>query len=121
MWELPAGLLEEGEQNLDGMRRRAAIEALEETGYELSPEDFEVLDGAPFLSPGIIPERIHFARAHVSNPRSKVSPKGDGSPAEDDEGLWWVPVEEAIEIFRRGETTDAKTELGLLRIIAERS
>ena len=114
LWEIPAGLLEKDEQNTSGVKKRAAIEALEETGYEIDPDDFELFKGAPFLSPGTIPERIYFAHAHLKDLMDRVTPSGDGSPAEDDEGIWWVSLDDAIDMCDRGEIVDAKTKLKIV-------
>ena len=58
LWELPAGLLETKDTGADGIRSRAKAEALEETGYLVNAESFEILPGASFVSPGVIPERL---------------------------------------------------------------
>lgn len=118
LWELPAGLLEDGDQGAEGIRRRAAIEVREETGYAVQPEDFELLPGAPFVCPGVLPERIHFAAARIDDPSAAADPPGDGSAAEERALIWWLPVEEGLAMCERGEIDDMKTELGLRRLAA---
>jgi len=118
LWELPAGLLEAGDEGMDGIRRRAAAEALEETGLAVVPDAFEILPGSPFLSPGVIPERIHFLAARVHDPARAAEPRGDGSPAEERAALWWLPIDDGLAMCERGEIDDMKTELGLRRLAA---
>jgi ADP-ribose pyrophosphatase len=120
LWELPAGLIEVGDRGLDGIRARAAAEAFEEVGVRVAPERFELLPGAPFVSPGVIPERIHFARAEVARPEEAAPPAGDGSPVEERAEIAWVPLAEALALCDRGEIEDMKTELGLRRLAARR-
>ncbi len=121
LWELPAGLIEDSDRGASGIVQRAATEALEETGYELAAEDFELLPGAPFVSPGVIPERLHFVRACVRDISERTTPQGDGSPAEDGGGIWWLDLDEGLHRCERGEIIDVKTELGLRRLVAIRS
>ncbi len=118
LWELPAGLIENDEHGLEGIRKRAALETLEETGYRLNDDDFEILPGAPFLSPGVIPERLYFALGHVEDIADRITPPGDGSPAEDGSGIWWIGIDDALARCERGELVDTKTELGLWRLKA---
>jgi ADP-ribose pyrophosphatase len=118
LWELPAGLLEEGDRGPGGIRRRAAAETLEETGYSVEPDEFRIVRGAPFVSPGVIPERIHYANARIARPTVTSTPLGDGSPAEERAALWWLPIDEGLAMCDRGEIEDMKTELGLRRLAA---
>ncbi len=116
LWELPAGLLEQKDTGLDGIRSRAKAETLEETGYLVNAESFEILPGASFVSPGVIPERLWFVRATIEDPGSRVVPSGDGSPVEEKAEIWWVPLVEAGRMCDSGEIEDMKTELGLRRL-----
>jgi len=120
LWELPAGLLEVGDEGEAGIRRRSAAEALEETGYAIAPGGFAVMPGSLFVSPGVIPERVHFVTARVEDPGAGGEPRGDGSPAEERASLWWLPIEDGLEMCERGEIEDMKTELGLRRLAAVR-
>jgi len=119
LWELPAGLLEVDDNGNEGIRRRASAETLEETGYSIEPAEFAILPGSPFVSPGVIPERVHFVIARVTEPSAGVEPQGDGSPAEERASLWWLPIEEGLAMCERGEIDDMKTELGLRRLAAD--
>jgi ADP-ribose pyrophosphatase len=119
LWEVPAGLIEENDVGIGGIKARAAAEALEETGYTVSQDDFSLMSGAPFLSPGVIPERIYFARAHIADVGARNEPTGDGSPVEDGAVIWWVPVDNAIALCEQGVIADTKTELALRRLAAQ--
>ncbi len=119
LWEVPAGLLEENDVGTEGIKDRAAAEAREETGYAISPDDFTLMPGAPFLSPGVIPERITFVRAHIADIDARKKPTGDGSPVEDGAVIWWVPVENAIALCEQGVIADTKTELAIRRLAAQ--
>ncbi|MCU0665179.1 MAG: hypothetical protein MUC50_22990, partial [Myxococcota bacterium] len=117
LWELPAGLIEPlHDQGEAGICRRAALEAEEECGYLVPAERFELLPGAPFLSPGVLPERIHFAVAEIPDTEQRGVAAGDGSPAEDGAMIEWVAVDEALSLAAQGTLVDAKTELGLWRL-----
>lgn len=120
IWELPAGLVEENEVGEAGLRGRAAQEILEETGYRVDADRFAMMPGAPFVSAGVIPERLYFLTAHIDDILDRTDSEGDGSPSEDGGGLWWVTVDEAIELCEQGELVDMKTELGLRRLDAGR-
>lgn len=118
LWELPAGLLEAGDRGEQGIKKRAAIEAFEETGYTLDWKHFTSVGSAPFASPGVIPERLYFFTARVPDLSDRVAAVGDGSPAEDGGGIWWVALQDAVRMCDGGEIIDAKTELGIRRLIA---
>lgn len=120
LWELPAGLLEPGADDGEAVRRHAALEALEETGYRLEPGAFQILGNAPFVSPGVIPERVHFACAKVPDVDLREAPQGDGSLAEDGPAIWWLPLDEALALCERDLVSDLKTELGLRRFALAR-
>jgi ADP-ribose pyrophosphatase len=116
LWELPAGLIEPADRGIAGIRRRAAAEALEETGYHLPVDAFTILPGAPFVTPGTLPERLHFARAHVRDASARERPRGDGSLVEEGARIRWVTLDEALASCDAGEIEDMKTELGLRRL-----
>jgi ADP-ribose diphosphatase len=120
LWELPAGLIEDDDIGVDGLKRRSAAEAFEEAGYRIDPENFEVFGGAPFVSPGVIPERLFYLHAQVEDVNEREIPPGDGSPVEDGAVIWWVPLDEALAMCERGEIVDLKTELGVRRMLARR-
>jgi len=111
LWELPAGLIEAGEDPAE----TAARELEEELGFRLSPGDMRPLGGWTFPSPGIIGERHVFFEVEV-DPASRDIPSEDGSPLERGAAILALPVGEALEHCRRGSIPDAKTELALRRL-----
>jgi 8-oxo-dGTP pyrophosphatase MutT (NUDIX family) len=114
--ELVAGILEEGEEHVDGIRRRAVVEALEEAGLSLAPERVVLLGAPMWASPGVFAERFVFVACEVDDPSLAAIPEGDGSPFEEGAALIWLPLDEAIARSTRGELDDLKTELGLRRL-----
>jgi ADP-ribose pyrophosphatase len=116
LWELPAGLLEPGDRGVAGLLSRAAAEAFEETGYRLEPADFALQPGAPFVTPGTLPERIHFVTARIADAGKREHPAGDGSPVEQGTRIRWLGLAEALAACEAGEIEDMKTELGLRRL-----
>jgi ADP-ribose pyrophosphatase len=116
--ELPAGLLENRDRGQSGTARRASLEALEETGYDVPPADFTPLGVPIFLTPGVLPERVHFMTAPIEDIDLRQRPQGDGSIAEEGGDIVWVSLDEALLMCERGEIVDAKTEVGLRRFAA---
>lgn len=118
--EIVAGLLEPADQGEEGIRRRAAEEAREEAGVEVRPEDVRLLGAPFFVVPGILSEKIFLAAADATG-ATAGEPKGDGSPLEEGGALRWRPIEEALAACRSGEIQDAKTEMAITRLLAERA
>ena len=99
--ELPAGLLDPGEEPMQAARR----ELREETGFvagELRPLV------AFYTSPGFTDELVHIFVAH-----DLVEDRTEHDEEEDIE-LVRMPLHEAIERVLHGEISDAKTVTGLL-------
>jgi ADP-ribose pyrophosphatase len=115
IWELPAGLIEVGEQTPEGVRRSAARELEEELGFRLLPELFEPLGPSTFPCAGVIGERHFFYEAQV-DPRTRMDPGLDGSALERGGVVVSVALAEALAMCRDGRILDAKTELGLRRL-----
>ncbi|HVH41329.1 MAG TPA: NUDIX domain-containing protein [Labilithrix sp.] len=111
LWELPAGLIEPGEEPRAG----AARELEEELGFSLEPERMMPLGPRALPAPGFIGE-IHFFFHVRVDPATRRDPAGDGSPVEDGALIESVPLDEALAACRRGELPDAKTELALRRL-----
>jgi ADP-ribose pyrophosphatase len=99
--ELPAGLIDPGEQPIDCARR----ELEEETGF--AARRIEPLV-AFYTSPGFTDELVHiFAASELV----QTSARHDD---EEQIELVRMPLEEAIEQVMHGEISDAKTVTGLL-------
>jgi ADP-ribose pyrophosphatase len=114
LWELPAGLIEPGEDPVE----TAARELEEELGFRVAPSAMRDLGGWTFPSPGVIGERHIFFAVEV-DPAARGVPTEDGSALERAAGILAVPVEEALAHCRSGAIRDAKTELGLRRLAEE--
>jgi ADP-ribose pyrophosphatase len=98
-----------------GTRRRGAVEAHEEAGFAVEPEQVHVLGGAFFPSPGVADEKVFLAHCEVV-PGTEGDARGDGSVMEEGAELVVRELGEAIAACRREEIPDAKTEIGLLRL-----
>jgi ADP-ribose pyrophosphatase len=116
--EIVAGLLEPEDKGEAGLRHRAAEEVREEAGYDVKPEEIHLLGSGFFLAPGILSEKVFPAAVDVTDHTPGV-PEGDGSPLEEGTHLRWRPMRELLELCRRGEVPDAKTEIAILRLLAE--
>ncbi len=119
--ELPAGLIETEDRGFDGILNRASAETFEETGYSLKPGDFSLLGTAPFVSPGVLPERLFYVHAEVPDIGARSMPQGDGSCAEQGSDIMWVSLHKALNMCENGEIIDMKTELGIRRLLSNYS
>lgn len=103
MYEIPAGLLEMGENPLDAAIR----EMREETGYR--PLNVESIGGL-YLSPAYCTEYIHlfFARDYEAAPLSQ----------DEDEFIevYRVPLSEALAMIERSEIINATSVTALLKV-----
>jgi ADP-ribose pyrophosphatase len=115
LWELPAGLVEVEERSPEGLRRSAARELLEEVGFDIDPAAMLPLGPPSFPAPGMIAERHFYFHVEV-DPARRGTPLEDGSPLEKSAVVAALPLEEAIELTRRGVIEDAKTEVALRRL-----
>ncbi len=115
IWELPAGLVEPGEQSLEGVRRGAARELHEELGFDVAPEKLVELGPSAFPAPGFIAER-HFFFAVEVDPNTRAEPGLDGSPLEAFGVVHALRLDDALALCRSGEIIDEKTELALRRL-----
>jgi ADP-ribose pyrophosphatase len=111
LWELPAGLIEPGEEPAAA----AAREIDEELGFRVDAQALRELGPWTFPAPGIIGERHLFFHVEV-DPGSRGTPGEDGSALEAGAAILAIPVADALEHCRRGTLLDAKTELGLRRL-----
>lgn len=109
-----AGILEEADHGLLGIKRRAVEEAWEEAGVRLRESDIEFLGQKIFPTPGMAPKRSSWSTRKSS--RSRAPPTGDGSPMEHGAKLRWLPLDDALRLCEQGEVEDAKTEILLHRL-----
>ena len=114
--EAVAGVVEPQDLGADGIRRRAAAEALEEAGYAIDPAAVEFLGAGTFPTAGSMPEKFHLVCAEVVDPRAQGELDGDGSPMEEGASTVWIALDEAIAMCARGELIDMKTEVVLRRL-----
>jgi len=113
--ELVAGIVEDEDRGLAGLRARAAAEVLEEAGFVVDPAAIALLGAGSFPSPGSMPEKFHYAAVEV-DPSTQAPLAGDGSPMEEGATTRWMDLDAAIAACVAGELEDAKTELGLRRL-----
>lgn len=111
-WEIPAGLIEPGED----ASACAAREAFEEAGFQLPIGKFEVLGPPVALAPGVLGEQVHFRLAWVPGPDDRAVPPTDGHPVEADAEIRFVTLPAAFRAVDAGRLGDVKTELALHRL-----
>ena len=119
--EVVAGLVEpeDGPGSL-GHARRAAIEAREEVGLEVTAEAMRGLGEGSFASPGTGDEKVLFQAGEVDEAALSAlegtGGEGDGSVMEE----WGRPqvldLREALRACRDGRIPDLKTEVALQRL-----
>lgn len=114
--EVVAGIIEAGDRGEEGVRRRAAIEVEEESGFSVSPAEVQMLGAGSFPSPGSMPEKFWLTAVEVPGPHLQRHAAGDGSPMEEGSTTRWVDLHEAIEACVDGRLEDVKTELVLRRL-----
>jgi len=115
LWELPAGLVEEDEQSPEGLVRAASRELFEEVGLSVPDAALHPLGPSTYPCPGVISER-HFFFETAVDPTTRVEPPLDGSALERFGQIVDVSLAEALDLCRRGDIEDAKTELALRRL-----
>ena len=114
--EVVAGLVEPtDEPGVAGLRTRAAAEAREEAGLEVSHESLAPLGGETFASPGTTDEKIYFCAA-AAKLDERAAPAGDGSIMEEWSKVHLVDLRDAIAMCRDGRIPDMKSEVALLRL-----
>lgn len=111
LWELPAGLHEDGESEAE----TAARELEEELGFKVRAGALRPLGPWAFPAPAFIAERHVFFEVEVQ-PSERGVPSEDGSALEREAAIVAVPVDEALAACRAGTIRDAKTELALRRL-----
>lgn len=114
LWEVPAGLIEPGEE----ARAAAARELEEELGFTVNEDEMLPLGPWSVPAPGFIGE-MHWYFHVCVEPSTQKKPGGDGSPLEEVARIIAVPLEQALRACAAGEIRDAKTEIALYRLTAE--
>lgn len=114
LWELPAGLVEPGEQTPDGVVVTAQRELLEELGFEVATSELRPLGHSTFPAPGVVSERQFYFHVAV-DPNQRRAPELDGSPLERFGEVIDVTLADALGWCADGSIEDAKTEIGLRR------
>jgi ADP-ribose pyrophosphatase len=114
--EVVAGIVEAEDHGEEGVRRRAAIEVEEESGFAVSADDVVFLGAGCFPSPGSMPEKFWLTAVEVEGPHVQRPAEGDGSPMEEGSTTRWMDLDEAIAACVEGRLEDAKTELVLRRL-----
>jgi len=112
MWELPAGLIENGETPAEC----AARELKEELGFDSIAEDFKPLGTPVFTSVGLCAEQLYFLKIEV-DPTTRGVPTEDGSALEKGADIISVCLTEAMCACHQGTLDDAKTEIGIRRML----
>jgi ADP-ribose pyrophosphatase len=115
LWELPAGLIEPGEQSEAGVFEAARRELAEELGFVLEASSFVALGASTLPAVGFIAERHFFVQVEV-RPDERREPTLDGSALERFGRVIALPLAQALDLCRAGRIEDAKTELGLRRL-----
>jgi ADP-ribose pyrophosphatase len=111
LWEVPAGLVEPGEDPAD----TAARELGEELGFAATGSDMRLLGPWTYPVPAMIAER-HVYYAVEVDPGSRATPTEDGSPLERAASIRALPLQEVLDLCRAGAIRDAKTELAARRL-----
>jgi ADP-ribose pyrophosphatase len=115
LWELPAGLVEPGEDPAE----TAARELGEELGFAAQASAMRPLGPWAFPAPGIIGERHVFFAVEV-DPATRTRPTEDGSALERGAAILAIPVSEVLAHCRSGVLRDSKTELAVRRLAEEK-
>jgi ADP-ribose pyrophosphatase len=115
LWELPAGLIEPGEQSESGVLEAARRELEEEVGFVLPASRFRALGPSTVPAAGFIAERHFFVSVSV-DPGERGEPTLDGSALERFGRVIALPLAQGLALCASGRIEDAKTELGLRRL-----
>lgn len=114
-YEIPAGLVEADETDINGLKKAAAREFEEEIGFSVEPSKMNFLGHRTFPAVGIAPERLFYFETEV-NYMTRKEPTSDGHPMEAGAKIQIILLSEALEYCRKGYLPDAKTEIGIRRL-----
>ncbi len=111
LWELPAGLIEDGESPIvAGVR-----ELREEIGFKLSYiSDMQQLGEPSYPCVGLFGELLHFYLVNVTG-LIRHEPTEDGSPFEKNGVVEDFEINELMQMIKDGKLADMKTEIGIRR------
>jgi len=104
-WEVPAGVIDEGETAAQAAER----EVLEETGWRSGPTDPR-LTWHP--TSGVSDQRFHLHRA------SSAEHVGDPSDIDEAAEVAWIPVADLRTMIDEGEIVDGLTMVAVLDVLA---
>lgn len=112
-WELPAGHISKGETSVQAAQR----ELWEEAGFNLPIESFQSLGPRIFTIPATFAERLYFFQVEIPDGMQPDEPKTDGHPLEAGGKVIEISIIDAVKLLEEGSLPDAKTEIGLNRLI----
>jgi ADP-ribose pyrophosphatase len=99
------------------VRARGVEEVHEEAGIRVEVDAVKHLGPPFFVAPGIISEKIFLTHVEVTGIQATL-PGGDGSPLEEGGAVRWRTSAQLRAAIASGEVQDAKTEIGLNRLLA---
>jgi 8-oxo-dGTP pyrophosphatase MutT (NUDIX family) len=112
--ELVAGGVETGDYDGIGVRGRAVIEVVEESGFSIQPSELVELGTAVFSTPGFAIEKLHYFCVEV-DPNTRRKATGEAHPLEEVQEIAFVELPKALSWCRTGRISDNKTEVALFR------
>lgn len=115
VYEAVAGSLEPGDTGWAGLKKRAAKEVLEETGFVLAGTAIQKLGEGFFPSHGQSTEKLYLTCAEIFK-NTPLGPQKPDGPDEEGATLQWVVLETAIKRCVSGMYQDPKLEIGFRRL-----
>jgi len=113
LWELPAGIIDEGETPQEAAKR----ECMEEVGFNSPLDNFHQI-GKILSMPSLLAEILYFYAVLVDN-TNQQEPTLDGSPLEYGGELTCVNLKELKQLISESKLLDMKTNLGIRMLIDE--